>query len=161
MHLDWFKGFLIPLINFIIFAALFIKFGKKPIRDFFYERSQRFSKDAEKSQKEFELVKKEFSEASKKFESLSQELSLYKEQTRQLVEEKVLGIQKQAESLSVQMKEEAKKSFENELRSQIEVIRQDMVTSVYKQIEDELSRKKEYASSMDGYLKKKVSQIHA
>jgi F-type H+-transporting ATPase subunit b len=119
MIVEFFKS--IPLfvylsINFIIFAAFLVKYGRKPLKDYLINRQKAIQEKLEETKNmldEAETLKRAY---EKKLAGLDEEIEAFKKKIMDETEKEKTKIIAEATQFASKMKEQARLTYEQELK---------------------------------------------
>lgn len=123
-HFSW--SFLLQVLNFVVLAGIIVKFAAKPLKTFVANRRKNIEARLEESQKlldEAESLKKTYEERLGKLE---QEIADYKKEVLEEAQAEKEKIIKEAEVMAARISEQAKLTYDQEMRETLSKIREEI-----------------------------------
>ena len=130
-----------PYINFFIFAAIVVFVARKPLKEYFSNLFNKFSKDTKDAQSAFDEAKKTHEQAMARMENLDKEIEEMKQAAERSSQIEVDKIKKHAEDLSIHLSKETKRIAEAEMNQATASLREEMIKSVMTKIESTIEQK--------------------
>lgn len=126
-HIDWMGGLVYPAINFFVLMSLLIFAARKPIREFFKNRSAQTKDTLEQTKSLYEKAYREFEEINAKLKNADQEgKTLLKKFQEEAELEKQKTIQ-EANQIATKIKSDAQRIAENEVKKAVQILKQHTV----------------------------------
>jgi F-type H+-transporting ATPase subunit b len=155
-HFTW-KDWLWPVVNFSILLFILIFFGRKPLGEYFKNRTALIEKSLKEASEAKELAQKTLNEVKKRLKNTDSEIDQIIEAARKSGEKEKEAIIAEGERLKEKIIEQAKASIDFELQKAKEKIKNDAALMALelaeKQIKEQLGQKEQEAL-IDEYIKR-------
>ncbi len=155
-HFTW-KDWLWPVINFLILFVVLVKFGRKPIKDFFKARTETIEKALREAQEAKEIAQKTLNEVQAKLSNTDTEIEHILDAARKSGQKEKDAIIAEGERIKEKILEQAKANIDFELQKAKETIKSDAALMALdlaeKQIQDQLGQK-EQETLINDYIKR-------
>jgi F-type H+-transporting ATPase subunit b len=155
-HFTW-KDWLWPIINFAILVFVLVKFGRKPIKEFFRNRTEMIEKSLKEAQEAKELAQKTLNEVRERLDNTDNEIEQILGSARKSGEKEKKAIIAEGERIKAKILDQAKANIDFELQKAKETIKSDAALMALelaeKQIRDKLGQKEQEAL-IDDYIKR-------
>lgn len=122
-----FWAFFWQVVNFAVLATLLIVFGRKPIRDFFRNRSETIKKSLDEARQARELAEKALAEVEERLKTKDREIEEMMATAEQAGKKEREAITREGERLSQKLVEQAKANIDFELSKAREAIKAEAV----------------------------------
>lgn len=153
-HFTW-KDWLWPIVNFAILLFVLVKFGRKPIKEFFENRTRMIEQSLKDAREAKELAQKTLNEVKARLGNTDQEIEKIVEAARKSGEKEKEAIVTEGERLKVKILEQAKSNIDFELQKAKETIKADAALMALEiaetRIKDKLGQKEQKAL-IDDYI---------
>ncbi len=156
-HVFAWKDLLWPVINFAVLVFILVKFGGKPIREFFKKRTELIEKSLKEAEEAKKLAEKTLYEVKNRLKDTDQEINEILESAKKAGEKEKEAIIAEGEKLRDKILEQTKANIEFELEKAKKSIKSEAALMALelaeKQIKEKLG-KKEQETLIDEYIKK-------
>lgn len=155
-HFTW-KDWLWPVINFTILVVILVKFGGKPIAEFFKNRTALIEKSLKESQEAKEIAQKTLNEVQARLNNTDKEIEQIVAAARKSGEKEKEAIIAEGERLKEKILEQAKSNIDFELQKARETIKSDAALMALEIAETQIKEKlgqKEQEALIDDYIKR-------
>ncbi len=153
-HFTW-KDWLWPIINFAILMGILVKFGGKPIKEFFANRTKLIEQSLSEAKEAKELAQKALNEVNARLSNTDKEIEQIVEAARKSGEKEKIAIIAEGERLKEKILEQAKSNIDFEVQKAKETIKSDAALMALEiaetQIKDKLGQKEQEAL-IDDYI---------
>ncbi len=154
-HFELWYGIVFPYINFFLFFVALVWLARKPLSNMVTKRRQDFDTLVKQSRDAYEKAQAKHAEISKRMAALDKEVSDIKMFTEQAARRDAERIVDDANRLASHLREEARRVADAEVERARQQIRNDIVESVRKAVEERISKD----LSKDSHLKLVQSRI--
>jgi F-type H+-transporting ATPase subunit b len=155
-HFTW-KDWLWPVVNFAILLFILVFFGRKPVREYFKNRTEMIEQSLKEARDAKELAQKTLNEVRERLKNTDSEIGQIIEAARKSGEKEKEAIIAEGERLKEKIIEQAKASIDFELQKAKEKIKSDAALVALelaeKQIKEKLGQKEQEAL-IDDYIKR-------
>ncbi len=153
---DWGK-LIPPLVNFGIVVGVIFYFGRKPIKDFFRNRTELIEKSLKDAQEAKELAQKTLDQVKERLKNTDQEINEILEASKKSGEKEKELIITEGERISAKILEQAQSNIAFELQKARESIKSEAALLALELAEKQIKAKlgaKEQETLIDEYIKK-------
>ena len=151
------KDWVWPVINFSILAFVLVYFARKPVREFFKNRTALIEKSLKEASEARELANKSLEEVQKRLKEADKEVNEILESSRKSGEREKEELIAQGESLKKKMIEQAKANIEFELEKAKKLLKSEAALMALEMAEKQIKEKldnNEQAKLIDEYIGK-------
>lgn len=127
-----------PYANFILFVVLAVYWLRKPLANFFHGKKQDFIAQAEEAAKAKELALAENNDLKSQLNKIRQEVEDIKTKAKKSSDQEAARLVAKAEELAADLKQDATRVRENEVKKAKEQLRRHLVGEVKKAVEGRL-----------------------
>jgi F-type H+-transporting ATPase subunit b len=156
-HAPSWQDWLWKIVNFAILVFLIVKFGGKPIREFFRKRTELIEKSLKEAEEAKEFAKKALTEVQERLKGADKEIEGIIEAAKKAGEADKEALIAEGETLKNKILEQTKANIEFELQKAKESIKSEAALMALelaeKDIKEKLS-KKEHERLIEEYIKK-------
>ncbi len=155
-HFTW-KDWVWPIINFAILVGVMVKFGGKPVKEFFQNRTAMIEKSLKEATEAKELAQKTLNEVQARFKNTDKEIEKIVEAARKSGESEKEAIIAEGERLKEKILEQAQSNIDFELQKAKETIKADAALMALEIAESQIKEKlgqKEQEALIDDYIKR-------
>jgi F-type H+-transporting ATPase subunit b len=155
-HFTW-KDWLWPVVNFAILVLVLFKFGRKPIKEFFRNRTEMIEKSLKEAQEAKELALKTLNEVRERLNDTDNEIEQILDSARKSGEKEKEAIIAEGERVKAKILDQAKANIDFELQKAKEAIKSDAALMALELAEKQISEKlgqKEQEALIDDYIKR-------
>ena len=156
-HESELKDWIWPVINFSILAFILFYFGRKPVKEFFKNRTEMIEKSLKDASEAKELARKTLNEVQARFKNTDREMEDILNAARKSGEKEKEAIIAEGETLKVKIIEQAKANIDFELQKAKEQIKSDASLLALELAETQIKEKlgkKEQETLIDDYINK-------
>ena len=155
-HFTW-RDWLWPVVNFSVLIIILFFFGRKPVSEFFRNRTALIEKSLSEASEAKELAQKTLNEVNERFRNTDSEIEKLIEAARKSGENEREAIIAEGERLKERIIEQGKANIDFELQKAKERIKSDAARMALelaeKQIREQLGQKEQEAL-IDDYIKR-------
>ena len=156
VHFTW-RDWLWPVVNFSVLIIILFFFGRKPVSEFFRNRTALIEKSLSEASEAKELAQKTLNEVKERFRNTDSEIEQIIEAARKSGEKEREAIIAEGERLKQRIIEQGKANIDFELQKAKERIKSDAARMALelaeKQIREQLGQKEQEAL-IDDYIKR-------
>lgn len=127
-----------PYANFILFVVLAVYWLRKPLANFFHGKKQAFIAQAEEAAKAKELALAENTDLKNQLKKIRQEVEDIKTKAKESSEQEAARLIAKAQELASDLKNDAARVRENEVKKAKEQLRRHLIGEVKKTVEGRL-----------------------
>ncbi len=150
-------GWLWPVVNFLILAFVLVHFTRKPVREFFKNRTALIEKSLKEASEARELANKSLKEVQQRLKEADKEVNEILESSRKSGEREKEELIAQGESLKKKMIKQAKANIEFELEKAKKSLKSEAALMALEMAEKQIKEKldnNEQAKLIDEYIGK-------
>jgi len=155
-HFTW-KDWLWPIINFAILIGVLFKFGRKPMAEFFQNRTAMIEKSLKEASEAKDLAQKTLNEVQARLKNTDKEIEKILDAARKSGESEKEAIIAEGEHLKEKILEQAKSNIDFELQKAKDAIKSDAALMALEIAESQIKEKlgqKEQEALIDDYIKR-------
>lgn len=155
-HFTW-KDWLWPVVNFAILFLVLVKFGRKPIKDFFQNRTEMIAKSLTEAREAKEIAQRTLDEVRERLKNTDKELEQILDSARKAGEKEKEAMIAEGLRMKEKILEQTKANIEFELQKAKETIKSDAALLALELAEIKIKEKlgpKEQEGLIDDYIKR-------
>ncbi len=147
-----FTIYILPYVNFALFAFLIFHFGRKPVSNMLATRKENFRKDYEEARKLLTEAEAQNELLSRRLTNLDQEIAQINQRATAVTQQEIARVQENAKRMATHFKDEVSRISDAEVNQALSDLKQELMTGVMRQVHQSI------ATQLDGAGQQKLVQ---